>query len=42
MLDTESWTVEWRRTDYPVEEAAGAIEAAGLPASLGKRLYIGQ
>lgn len=42
LLDTESWAAEWRRVEYPIAEAAGAIEAAGLPRSLGERLYIGQ
>jgi len=42
LLDTESWSAEWRRNDYPIEEAAKAIETAGLPRSLGERLYIGQ
>ena len=42
LLDLESWTAKWRRTEYPIAEAAGAIEAAGLPPSLGERLYIGQ
>ena len=42
LLDPERWTAEWRRTEYPIEEAANAIEEAGLPRSLGERLYIGQ
>jgi hypothetical protein len=42
LLDTGSWSAEWRRTDYPIDQAADAIEAAGLPRSLGERLYIGQ
>lgn len=42
LLDTEAWTAQWRRTEYPIGEAAAAIEQAGLPSSLGKRLYIGQ
>ena len=41
-LDLETWTAEWRRVEYPIAEAAEAIEAAGLPRSLGERLYIGQ
>jgi hypothetical protein len=28
--------------EYPIDEAANAIEAAGLPAVLAKRLYTGQ
>ncbi|MFN2484518.1 MAG: metallophosphoesterase, partial [Candidatus Limnocylindria bacterium] len=35
LLDTGSWTAEWRRTEYPIAVAADAIEAAGLPRSLG-------
>jgi predicted phosphodiesterase len=42
LLDTEGWSAEWRRVEYPIDEAARAIEAAGLPASLAERLYIGQ
>ncbi|MGI8750364.1 MAG: metallophosphoesterase family protein [Thermoleophilaceae bacterium] len=42
LLDTEGWTAEWRRVEYPVAEAAAAIEKAGLPTSLGERLYLGQ
>ena len=42
LLDVESWSAEWRRTEYAIDEAAGAIEEAGLPRSLGERLYIGQ
>lgn len=42
LLDVEQWTASWRRTEYPVAEAAAAIEAAGLPVGLGERLYLGQ
>jgi hypothetical protein len=28
--------------EYPIEEAASAIEAAGLPTVLAQRLYNGQ
>ncbi len=42
LLDVEQWTANWRRTEYAVHEAAQAIEAAGLPTSLGERLYLGQ
>jgi diadenosine tetraphosphatase ApaH/serine/threonine PP2A family protein phosphatase len=42
LLDVEQWTAEWRRVEYPVEKAAAAIEAAGLPVNLGERLYLGQ
>ena len=41
-LDLEAWTADWRRVEYPVQEAADAIDAAGLPSSLGQRLFIGQ
>jgi diadenosine tetraphosphatase ApaH/serine/threonine PP2A family protein phosphatase len=42
LLDTGRWTAAWRRVDYPIEEAAEAIERAGLPAVLAERLYSGQ
>lgn len=42
LLDLENWTAQWRRTDYPIAEAAEAISRAGLPRSLGERLFIGQ
>jgi predicted phosphodiesterase len=42
LLDTEEWIASWRRVEYPIDEAASAIEAAGLPRSLGQRLYAGQ
>jgi predicted phosphodiesterase len=42
LLDTSAWNVEWRRVEYPVEEAAKAITEAGLPTVLGERLYTGQ
>jgi diadenosine tetraphosphatase ApaH/serine/threonine PP2A family protein phosphatase len=42
LLDTDSWNAEWRRVEYPIDEAARAIEEAGLPAVLGERLYAGQ
>jgi len=42
LLDLESWTVSYRRTDYDVEGAAAAIRAAGLPDSLAERLEYGQ
>lgn len=41
-LDVAAWTASWRRVEYPVAEAAAAIEEAGLPRSLGDRLFIGQ
>ncbi|HEU0025167.1 MAG TPA: metallophosphoesterase family protein [Thermoleophilaceae bacterium] len=42
VVDTDSWAATWRRVEYPIDEAAQAIEAAGLPAVLAERLYAGQ
>ncbi len=42
LLDTETWKATWRRVDYPIDEAAEAIEKAGLPTVLAERLYSGQ
>jgi predicted phosphodiesterase len=42
LLDTETWQASWRRVEYPIDEAAAAIEAAGLPRVLAERLYSGQ
>ena len=42
LLDLGTWSAEWRRLEYPVKEAADAIEQAGLPRSLGDRLHVGQ
>jgi diadenosine tetraphosphatase ApaH/serine/threonine PP2A family protein phosphatase len=42
LLDTESWKASWRRVEYPIDEAARAIEEAGLPRVLAERLYSGQ
>ena len=42
LLDTGEWSAHWRRVEYPIDEAAGAIERAGLPGVLAKRLYSGQ
>jgi predicted phosphodiesterase len=42
LLELESWTAIWRRTEYEIDQAADAIRAAGLPAQLGDRLYYGQ
>jgi diadenosine tetraphosphatase ApaH/serine/threonine PP2A family protein phosphatase len=41
-LDLEAWTATWRRVEYPIDLAAGAIREAGLPAMLADRLYYGQ
>ncbi len=42
VLDTEGWTAAYKRVEYPVDEAAEAIIAAGLPEHLGRRLLVGQ
>jgi predicted phosphodiesterase len=42
LLDTEEWSAQWRRVDYPIDVAAAAIEDAGLPKLLADRLYLGQ
>ena len=42
LLDFENSTAQWKRVEYPIDEAAKAIEAAGLPRSLADRLYFGQ
>jgi diadenosine tetraphosphatase ApaH/serine/threonine PP2A family protein phosphatase len=42
LLDLESWSAEWRRVEYPVDDSARAIKEAGLPAALADRLYHGQ
>jgi diadenosine tetraphosphatase ApaH/serine/threonine PP2A family protein phosphatase len=41
LLDTEEWKAQWRRVEYPIDEAARAIERAGLPDELAGRLYKG-
>jgi diadenosine tetraphosphatase ApaH/serine/threonine PP2A family protein phosphatase len=42
LLDTEEWSARWRRVEYPINEAARAIQDAGLPKVLADRLYSGQ
>ena len=42
LLDTSTWIATWRRVEYPIDEAARAIEEAGLPRMLAERLYSGQ
>ena len=42
LLDTDTWKATWRRVEYPIDEAARAIEEAGLPQVLAERLYSGQ
>ena len=41
-LDTDDWQATYHRVDYDIDRAAGAIEAAGLPKHLAKRLYVGR
>ena len=42
LLDLERWTASWRRVEYPIDDAARAIDEAGLPVALGQRLFVGQ
>jgi diadenosine tetraphosphatase ApaH/serine/threonine PP2A family protein phosphatase len=42
LLDLERQTAKWNRVEYAIDEAAQAIEEAGLPRSLADRLYFGQ
>jgi diadenosine tetraphosphatase ApaH/serine/threonine PP2A family protein phosphatase len=42
LLDLGEWTATWHRVEYPIEEAARAIQQAGLPAALSDRLFHGQ
>src|SRR5205807_1654406 len=42
MLDTDAWTASFHRVEYPIDLAAKAIIAAGLPRQLADRLYLGQ
>jgi diadenosine tetraphosphatase ApaH/serine/threonine PP2A family protein phosphatase len=42
LLNLENSTATWKRVEYPIDEAAKAIEEAGLPRSLADRLYFGQ
>ena len=41
-IDTESLEMLFHRVEYPVEAAADAIHAAGLPAHLAERLAQGR
>jgi diadenosine tetraphosphatase ApaH/serine/threonine PP2A family protein phosphatase len=41
LLDTEGWKAQWRRVEYPIDQAARAIQRAGLPDELAARLYKG-
>jgi diadenosine tetraphosphatase ApaH/serine/threonine PP2A family protein phosphatase len=42
LLDFEHATAKWNRVEYPIDQAAKAIEDAGLPHALADRLYFGQ
>jgi diadenosine tetraphosphatase ApaH/serine/threonine PP2A family protein phosphatase len=42
LLDFERGAAQWKRVEYPIDQAAKAIEDAGLPRSLADRLYFGQ
>ena len=42
LLDTAAWQATFRRTEYDIAGAAGAIRAARLPDSLAERLPHGQ
>jgi diadenosine tetraphosphatase ApaH/serine/threonine PP2A family protein phosphatase len=42
LLDLRAWSATWRRVEYPIDRAAEAIRAAGLPPLLADRLYYGQ
>jgi predicted phosphodiesterase len=41
-LDTETWQATYHRVDYDIGRAAEAIERAGLPKHLAKRLFVGR
>jgi predicted phosphodiesterase len=41
-LDTEAWSVTWKRAEYDIAGAQAAIRAARLPDSLAERLQYGQ
>lgn len=42
ILDIEEQAATFHRVKYPIDKAAAAIEAAGLPPQLAARLYLGQ
>lgn len=42
ILDLEGHTAAWRRVEYDIDRTREAIDAAGLPARLGTRLYEGR
>lgn len=41
LIETATWTVDWRRVAYDVTSVQAAIRAAGLPRRLADRLAIG-
>jgi len=41
-LDTDSWEATYHRIAYDIDRAAKAIERAGLPEHLARRLYVGR
>ena len=41
-LDTDAWTAIYHRVEYDIDAAAEAIDSAGLPPQLARRLYVGQ
>ncbi len=41
-LDTGSWQATYHRVEYEIDRAAAAIERAGLPEQLAKRLFLGR
>ena len=41
-LDTEAWEATYHRVAYDIERAGAAIEEAGLPEHLAKRLFVGR
>jgi predicted phosphodiesterase len=42
LIDLDRWIASWRRVEYPIADAARAIEATDLPRHLADRLFIGQ
>jgi predicted phosphodiesterase len=42
LLDLGTWRASWRRVEYPIDQAAEAINRAGLPRQLAERLFYGQ
>ncbi len=41
-LDTDRWQATYHRVAYDIDRAAAAIDAAGLPEQLAKRLFVGK